>query len=248
MPARKPPLLEVHIKRKQFEPFRPVLQEVAFSIPPRSFTTLLGPTGCGKSTLLRAISGLDVAYDGVVRLQGDSVRAPTKACGIMFQEHRLLPWLTVADNVLFGAEQKTTAIANELLQLLGLEGWENAFPRQLSGGMAQRVAMARALVNLPDLLLLDEPFASLDFLTRHRLHDYLLGLVGEKNTTTLMVTHDVEEAVYLSDRILVMGPKPASIVQTHDVSLPRPRNRADPAFLALVAKIAAGMKRALGGQ
>ncbi|MBL6612616.1 MAG: ABC transporter ATP-binding protein [Reyranella sp.] len=217
------------------EPLR-VLAGLDLEVEPGGFLTIVGASGCGKSTLLRLVAGLDTAFDGSVRVDGDPVTAPSLDRGLVFQEPRLFPWLTVAQNVALGllnspldkARRRREVSAH--IELVGLGGFENAYPHQLSGGMAQRVAIARGLVNRPRILLLDEPFGALDALTRARLQDELQRIWAAERTTMLLVTHDVEEATYLGDRVVVMAPRPGRIAATFDVPLARPRERTDPAL------------------
>ena len=183
-----------------------VLNRVALDIAPGEFVSVVGASGCGKSTLLRLIVGLDTEYDGAILLEGRRIDGPGPERGIVFQDHRLFPWLTVAGNIALGLEAANVPPAEqhqriaENIALVGLQGFENAYPHQLSGGMAQRAAIARALVGQPEILLLDEPLGALDSLTRAYLQEELLRIWRQGAVTMIMVTHDVEEAVYLSDR------------------------------------------------
>lgn len=200
-----------------------VLREVSLDIAPGSFVSLVGPSGCGKSTLLRIVAGLDRPDQGDVRVGGKAVTRPGLTRGLVFQDHRLLPWLSVERNILLGLhkspepETRKRKVVADLIALVGLTGFENALPHQLSGGMAQRAALARALAPEPRVLLLDEPFGALDSITRHKLQSELLRIRARRPVTTLMVTHDVEEAVSLSDRVVVMAPRPGRIRQTFDL-------------------------------
>lgn len=211
-----------------------VLADIDLAIPQGSFVSLLGPSGCGKSTLLRILSGLDRPDSGQTLLDGRPISGPGLDRGIVFQEARLLPWLTVERNIALGlinaplSEAEKKALVADHIALVRLNGFENALPRQLSGGMAQRVAIARALVARPRVLLLDEPFGALDPLTRRHLQDQLLDIWRQANITALFVTHDVDEATYLSDRIVVMHPRPGRIAAVLDIDTPRPRDREDP--------------------
>jgi ABC-type nitrate/sulfonate/bicarbonate transport system ATPase subunit len=216
-----------------------VLKDVDLTIEPGAFVTLVGPSGCGKSTILRLVVGLDDAYDGDVLLDGAPIKGPGLERSIVFQEHRLLPWLTVEQNIALALDATTiprrdrARLVQEHIQLVGLAGFERAYPGQLSGGMAQRVAIARGLVNQPEVLLLDEPLGALDSLTRAYLQQELLRIWRQQRVTMLMVTHDVEEAVFLSDKIVVLGRRPATIRAVIPVDLPYPRDRIDPAFVGL---------------
>ncbi len=215
------------------------LQDINLVVEPGEFVCLVGASGCGKSTILRLIVGLDTEYEGDVRLDGDRVTKPGLERGIVFQEHRLLPWLTVEQNVELSLEatghgkQQRAQLVRDHIELVGLTGFERAFPRQLSGGMAQRVAIARGLVNKPEVLLLDEPFGALDSLTRLHLQRELLQIWRRERITMVMVTHDVEEAVFLADKIVILAPRPGRIRRVINVDLPHPRDRTDPRFVAL---------------
>jgi sulfonate transport system ATP-binding protein len=199
--------------------------------------TIVGASGCGKSTLLRMIAGLESGDRGSIHVAGQVVDGPSLDRGLVFQEHRLFPWMTVEENVGFGvaglpaAERRRTV--EHHIALVGLSGFERAYPHQLSGGMAQRVAIARALAPRPRVLLLDEPFGALDALTRIRMQEELLRIWQAERTTTLLVTHDVEEAVFLGSRIAVMTDRPGTIRRVVPVDLRRPRDRTSAAFAAL---------------
>jgi sulfonate transport system ATP-binding protein len=215
-------MLELEIRHKAFGA-RTVLREVQLTVAPREIVGVLGPSGCGKSTLLRIAAGLDQAYEGEVRLAGST--------GVMFQEPRLMPWLNVADNVGFplGHKKGGDARVARLLDEVGLSDAAAKYPKELSGGMAQRVAIARAFVTEPKLILLDEPFSAVDAFTRARLQDLLLRVAGHHGTSVLLVTHDIDEALYLSDRVLVLG-GPGSggrIAGAYALDAPRPRDRGD---------------------
>jgi sulfonate transport system ATP-binding protein len=193
---------------------------------------IIGGSGCGKSTLLRAIAGLDRATSGSVTLDGTAILAPHAKIGLIFQEPRLLPWLTVAGNIGFGLSDQPSAVRRETvaraLSRVGLADKAKAWPRELSGGQAQRVAIARALAPQPEVLLLDEPFSALDAFTRRDLQDHLLDLWADTRPTLVLVTHDVDEAVVLADRIFVMRPRPGRLFAELDVNLARPRDRNSP--------------------
>jgi ABC-type nitrate/sulfonate/bicarbonate transport system ATPase subunit len=217
----------------------PVLDNVSLSIRPGEFVSIVGASGCGKSTLLRLVIGLEGDYQGDIRLDGKRITGTSLNRGIVFQEHRLFPWLTVEQNVGLGllnatigeAEKRETV--REHIHLVGLQGFEGSYPHQLSGGMSQRVAIARALVNRPEVLLLDEPFGALDMLTRHHLQQELQRIWQAEGITAILVTHDVEEAVYLGDRVVVMQPRPGRIRRIVDVPLDRPRDRQSAGFVAI---------------
>ncbi len=210
----------------------PVLQDINLSIRPGEFISIVGSSGCGKSTLLRLLIGLEAGYEGQLLLDGRPIRGTSLDRGIVFQEHRLFPWLTAEQNVALGllnapgSQAEKDKSVREHIHLVGLKGFEKAYPYQLSGGMSQRVAIARALVNRPEVLLLDEPFGALDAMTRSRLQHELQRIWQAEGITAILVTHDVEEAVYLGDRIVVMQPRPGRIRRVVDVNLPRPRDRA----------------------
>lgn len=216
-----------------------VLDDISLRMRAGEFVSVLGSSGCGKSTLLRLIAGLDTDYSGEIVVAGDQVRDTSLERGIVFQDHRLFPWLTASQNILaalrnapLSAREKREAVA-EHIGLVGLKGFENSYPHQLSGGMAQRVAIARGLVNRPRVLLLDEPFGALDALTRGRLQNELQRIWEHERITMILVTHDVDEALYLGDRVVTMAPRPGRIKRIVDVALPRPRERNDPRFIRL---------------
>jgi sulfonate transport system ATP-binding protein len=210
---------------------------------------VIGGSGCGKSTLLRAVAGLDPASEGTVILDGERIGAPHEKIGIIFQEPRLLPWLKVADNVGFGLHGRPKAERAErvatALRRVGLADKAAVWPRELSGGQAQRVAIARALVPRPEVLLLDEPFSALDAFTRTDLQDHLLDLWADARPTLIVVTHDVDEAIVLADRIMVMRPRPGRISDEIDVDLPRPRDRQSAAFDFVKRRVLAALDRSL---
>jgi ABC-type nitrate/sulfonate/bicarbonate transport system ATPase subunit len=217
-----------------------VLHDISLPIPAGAFVAILGPSGCGKSTLLRMIAGLDQPSTGEVRLGDRPVTQADPRCAVVFQEPRLFPWLTVEQNVAFGARRLASPPPPDtLLGLVGLGDFRRAHPHHLSGGMAQRAALARALIGGPEVLLLDEPFAALDALTRMQMQDLVADVYARLRPTVVLVTHDVDEALILADRIVIMGRRPATIAATIDVSLPRPRDRGDVALAPLRAHILA---------
>ena len=212
------------------------LADVSFDVSPGEFICLVGPSGCGKTTLFRIVAGLTEPTAGTVTLDGNPVTEPGLDMGIVFQEYHLFPWRTVRGNVGFGLEQLDVPKAerqtriDDLIDLVGLDGFEDSYPKSLSGGMKQRVALARALAVDPSLLLMDEPFSAVDAQTRRRLQNELLDIWEQTETTVLFVTHDVEEAVRLADRIVVMAKEPGRVNEIIDVDLPRPRSRTESEF------------------
>ncbi|WP_064705626.1 ABC transporter ATP-binding protein [Rhizobium bangladeshense] len=205
------------------------LQDFSLSIARGELVAVIGGSGCGKSTLLRLLSGLEAPTQGEISLEGRRLTEPDPLVNIVFQEPRLFPWLTVADNIGFGLRHLPSSESDEqvsaALEKIGLRGYENRWIKELSGGQAQRVALARALVTKPAVLLADEPFSALDAMTRLELQDHLLDLWRANATTMLLVTHDIEEAAFLADRVVVMRPWPGRIQEVVDVGLPRRRNR-----------------------
>jgi sulfonate transport system ATP-binding protein len=225
------------------------LERFAATIQLGEIVAIIGGSGCGKSTLLRAVAGLDPATSGTVTLDGVTITAPHAKIGIIFQEPRLLPWLSVADNIGFGlgdlpADARCARIAHALTKV-GLADKANAWPRELSGGQAQRVAIARALVPQPEVLLLDEPFSALDAFTRRDLQDHLLELWAETRPTLMLVTHDVDEAVVLADRVLVMRPRPGRLFDEIRINLGRPRDRNSPHFDNFKRRVLTALDRSL---
>ncbi|MDR2197476.1 MAG: ABC transporter ATP-binding protein [Coriobacteriales bacterium] len=218
------------------------LAAVSLTVEKGEFVSLIGPSGCGKTTLLRLIAGLDSPQEGSLSLEGEQIEGPSYDRGYVFQQGALYPWATVADNIATGLKargvyRQQKGRVGEFIKLVGLTGFERSYPHQLSGGMAQRVAIARALINEPRVLLLDEPMGALDAFTRIELQDRLGDLWQHLKSTMVLVTHDVDEAIALSDRIVIMTPRPGRIAEIIDVGLGRPRSRSDPDFLALRARI-----------
>jgi ABC-type nitrate/sulfonate/bicarbonate transport system ATPase subunit len=218
------------------------LDRLSLSVAPGEMVALVGPSGCGKSTLLRLIAGLDAPTAGHLYVGDEQISGPSADRGLMFQDSNLFPWLNVRHNIQAGLVARGILAsrrheAEELLELVGLKSFANAYPHQISGGMAQRTALARALVNHPKVLLLDEPLGSLDAFTRMKMQDEVLRLWEARGTTMLLVTHDIDEAIYMSDRIVLMTPHPGRVERIIDVSLRRPRQRNSPGFLKLRTEI-----------
>ena len=214
------------------------LDAVSLSVGAGELVSLIGPSGCGKSTLLRLIAGLDSANAGELFVGAELIAAPSAERGLVFQDPNLFPWLTVRRNIQSGLVARNVLHekrheVDEFMRLVGLETFANAYPHHLSGGMAQRVALARALLNHPKVLLLDEPLGALDAFTRMRMQDEVLRLWQARGTTMLLVTHDIDEAIYMSDRIIIMTPRPGRIERIINVVLERPRQRNSPEFLNL---------------
>jgi ABC-type nitrate/sulfonate/bicarbonate transport system ATPase subunit len=219
------------------------LQDVSLTIADNEFVTLVGRSGCGKTTLLNIIAGLVAPTSGEVRVDGRPVTGPGQGKGMVFQQHALFPWLTAVQNVEFAGKsrgvprQERRETAAQLIELVGLQGFEDKYPVELSGGMQQRVAIARALALDPEILLMDEPFGALDELTRIEMQDELLRVWSSRKKTVVFVTHSIPEALALSDRIVVLSARPGRIRQEFAVALPRPRERTDPRVLTLHATI-----------
>ena len=218
------------------------LSGIDLEIEAGGFVSLIGASGCGKSTLLRLIAGLNRPEEGKLYIDDQEIEKPSYERGLVFQNPMLFPWLNVYYNVAFGLKARkifknNRAEVDKFIDLVGLATFHKSYPHQLSGGMAQRVSLARALVNHPKVLLLDEPLGALDAFTRMNMQDELLRIWQERKTTMIMVTHDVDEAIYLSDRVIVMTPRPAKIESCIEVNLPRPRDRSNPEFLNLRTRI-----------
>ncbi len=218
------------------------LKDINLSIERGEFVSIIGPSGCGKTTLLRLLAGLDTPESGSITLNGRTITKPDPDRGYVFQQGSLFPWLTVEKNIASGLiatgkYKENKQDVEQFIDLIGLKGFEKTYPHQISGGMAQRVAIARALINHPVALLLDEPMGALDAFTRADLQDKLLELWEKNRTTMVLVTHDVDEALYLSDRIVIMTPRPGRISEILSVPLARPRARSSPDFMALRSKI-----------
>ena len=218
------------------------LEAATLSVEPGELVALIGPSGCGKSTLLRLLAGLDQPNAGELCVGNQTIAGPSAERGLVFQDPNLFPWLSVRGNiqsglVARGVLQSRRHEVDEFMRLVGLETFAGAYPHHLSGGMAQRVALARALINHPKVLLLDEPLGALDAFTRMKMQDEVLRLWEARGTTMLLVTHDIDEAIYMSDRIVIMTPRPGRIERIIAVDLPRPRQRNSPEFLRLRSDI-----------
>ncbi|WP_343581702.1 ABC transporter ATP-binding protein [Acinetobacter sp.] len=208
---------------------RTVLNQIDLRIHKREFVCVIGPSGCGKSTLSRVVAGLDDYHSGEVLVEGQKIKGPSSERGMVFQGYTLFPWKTVKENVMFGplmkgiSQTRAEEMAREWISIIGLEKYENQFPHELSGGMKQRVAIARALVNEPKILLMDEPFGALDPYTRQKMQKHLMDLWQNIDITILFVTHDMDEAILLADRIVALKANPGEIKEIIEVNLPRPR-------------------------
>jgi ABC-type nitrate/sulfonate/bicarbonate transport system ATPase subunit len=214
------------------------LNDFTLNIQPGQFVSLVGPSGCGKTTFLRLLCGLDQPDNGELLLDGRPITGPHHTRGLVFQNPRLYPWLTVYGNVAFGLKNmgqyhRRKHEVYRYIEMVGLAGFEKNYPHHLSGGMAQRAALARALITRPEVLSLDEPFGALDAFTRTDMQEELMQIWRDRKITMVMVTHDVEEALYLSDRIVIMSPRPGRINSILDISLPRKRDRSTPKFIEL---------------
>lgn len=211
-----------------------VLDRFSLTLEPGQFVSVIGPSGCGKTTLLRIIAGLDQGTAGTVRLAGKPLFGQDRRVGLVFQEYALFPWRTALKNIEIGLEiqavaaEKRKQAAMEYIHSFGLSGFENKYPKELSGGMRQRVAIARTLITNPEIVLMDEPFGSLDSQTRNQMQEFLLEIRKNRQDSVLFVTHNVDEAVYLSDRILVLSQRPGRVLRVFEVDLPRPRDRTSP--------------------
>ena len=243
------PMLEIKKVNKSFQnagSITHVLDRIDLSVKEGEFVSIIGPSGCGKSTLLKIIAGLDTDHEGSVLLGGQQVDRPSRQKGFIFQEHRLFPWLTVEKNIAANLSLGDADIRNrvqEMIKLVRLEGFEKAYPKQLSGGMSQRVAIARALMRQPQVLLLDEPFGALDAFTRNHMQEVLLDIWRRNKTTMLLVTHDIDEAVFLSSRIIVMDARPGRIKAVIANDLSHPRNRVGSAFQELRARVLRALEK-----
>lgn len=224
------------------------VEETTIRVEPGEFVCILGPSGCGKSTLLNTVAGYVMPNSGTVRVDGEPVTAPGPDRGMVFQQYSLFPWKTVKENIAFGpkiAGKPADAVANTFIEMVGLTRFANRYPAELSGGMQQRVGIARALANYPRVLLMDEPFGALDAQTRVVMQENLLKIWNEFGTTVMFVTHDVDEAIFLADRVLIMSASPGRIIADLSVELPRPRlpeMTSEPEFLELKRKCVAHIR------
>ena len=226
-------MIEIRAVHKEFakgERRVVALEEIDLTVAEREFVAILGPSGCGKSTLLNMVAGFDLPTRGSVKVAGEEILAPAPTRGVVFQEPALFPWLTVMDNVVFGPKTRGQSAADyraraaQIIEAVGLSGFEASYPAELSGGMRQRVGIARVLIMEPRVLLMDEPFGSLDAQTRSLMQELLLALWQRHQQTVLFITHDIEEAVLLADRVCVMTARPGRIKKSIDVGMPRPRS------------------------
>jgi ABC-type nitrate/sulfonate/bicarbonate transport system ATPase subunit len=225
------------------------IKKFSLNIHKGEFVSIIGPSGCGKTTLLRLIAGLESDYEGGIMIDGRRIERPGLDRGLIFQEHRLLPWLTVEENIALGLNGKKAQKADKVqryLEKVGLDGFGRVYPNQLSGGMAQRAAIARALVYQPKVLLLDEPFGALDALTRVRLQEEIERIWLAERTTMVLITHDIEEAIYLGDRVVVMTERPGEINAIQRIPLARPRSRNSPEFGAIKQQLVQSMNTSAG--
>ncbi|MEK5642830.1 sulfonate ABC transporter ATP-binding protein [Paenibacillus rhizosphaerae] len=236
-------LLNITALSKSFETAKgrvEALHKVDLNIREGEFITVIGPSGCGKSTLLRIIAGLDGQYSGTITLGGQNITGPGIDKGFIFQEHRLFPWLTVEKNIAADLSLRDPEVrrkVDELIELVKLRGFEKAYPKELSGGMAQRVAIARALLRNPRVLLLDEPFGALDAFTRAHMQDVLLDIWRRNQTTMIFVTHDIDEAVFLANRVVILKPRPGQIKSIVPIDLPYPRKKTTSSFQELRLRV-----------
>ncbi|HEY9762526.1 MAG TPA: ABC transporter ATP-binding protein [Trichocoleus sp.] len=242
-------MLYIENVSKEFDNGFNALEGITLKIKPGEIVTLVGTSGCGKSTLLRIVAGLEFPTLGGVLIDNELITEPHPKVGLVFQEPRLMPWLTVQENIEFGLHHLPLAERQQrsqaVLSKVHLSQFARSLPRQLSGGQAQRVAIARALVTQPEILLLDEPFSALDAFTRAQLQDHLLEIWGYDQPTLLLVTHDVEEALVLSDRIIMLHPHPGRIHRVLRVDLPRPRQRSSAPFQQLKEQLLVGLDLSL---
>jgi ABC-type nitrate/sulfonate/bicarbonate transport system ATPase subunit len=238
------PKIVVDAVRKEFATAKgaslPVIGGVSFTVGDGEFVAIVGPSGCGKSTLMNILAGFDRPDTGTVRIDGNELRGPSPKGIVISQHGSVFPWLTVQQNLMFGLngathgiEAERATLADHYAAMVGLKGFEKSYPHELSGGMLKRVELARAFVVKPEILYMDEPFSALDALMNLRMRNELLRILEEERHTVLLITHDVDEAIYMADRILVLSPRPTTIQATYEVTLPRPRRMGSPEALAL---------------
>jgi sulfonate transport system ATP-binding protein len=240
MLIEKKPCIEVKNVNKKFTQNNDtleVLNDINFTVNKGEIYVIVGASGCGKSTLLRAIAGLDPNHEGTITVDGEVVTKPSKKRGMVFQEHRLFPWLNVEQNVGYALngidKQKRKELISQHIELVGLKGFEKSYPKQLSGGMAQRAGIARALANNPPVLLLDEPFGALDTFTKIQMQGEIKRIQQQSKTTMILVTHDIDEAVFLADYVVVLSSRPGKIKRIVPIDLPIPRDRNSYEFLKI---------------
>jgi sulfonate transport system ATP-binding protein len=218
-----------------------VLNNISITVADGEFISIVGHSGCGKSTLLKIIAGLVDYHEGKITFEGKDLADAKTSRYMVFQDHRLLPWMTVRENIKFAlydmTEKEKDSLIDEHISMVHLEGFEDAYPHQLSGGMAQRAAIARALIHKPKILLLDEPFGALDALTRIEMQKEILNIWQKERTTMILVTHDIDEAIYLGDRVMVFSNRPGTIKKEYAIPLSRERDRTAPGFAELKAKV-----------
>jgi NitT/TauT family transport system ATP-binding protein len=223
--------IEIDDVRKVYDPGTDdevvALEDIDLDIAAEEFVTILGPSGCGKSTLMECIAGYIEPTEGAIRVDGERVAEPDPRRGVVFQSDRLFPWKTIAENIAFGPEMRNAVDdgrVEEYIDHMGLDGFENSYPHELSGGMQQRAELARLLANDPDIMLMDEPFSGLDAMTKEIMQETLLDVWDDENRTVVFITHDVEEAIFLADRVVVMTARPGEVKDVIDVDLDRPRD------------------------
>lgn len=229
-------IVEIYKLSKRFEnkdSYVDALTDIDLNIKEGEFVSIIGSSGCGKSTLLKIIAGLETKYEGNITFDGKSIKGPSRERGVIFQDHRLLPWMTVKENIAFSlpdSGKNSEDLIKENIELVGLQGFENAYPKQLSGGMAQRVSIARALANRPKILLLDEPFGALDAITKINMQEEILRIWKKEKITMVIVTHDIDEAIYLGNKVIVMSSRPGRIKRIEEISLGNPKLRTGTLF------------------
>lgn len=236
---------EFHSKDKTVK----AIDEVSFNVNKGEFISIIGPSGCGKTTLLRLIMGIEKDYEGDILLNGKRIEKPGVDRGVVFQDHRLLPWLTIEENLGLGLKTEKKQLAREvesILKKVDLAGFGKHYPRQVSGGMSQRASIARALLRKPEILLLDEPLGALDALTRFNMQSELEKIWLYNKTTMIMVTHDIEEAVYLSDRIVVLDARPCKVKEIFNINLPHPRDRKSKKFEEYRSTVVSAFRESVG--